>query len=134
LLVEYVGRYSLLCNIVDILHLYIIPTKKVSILNILALVYAVPSMFINKLTNAVFWQTRDGGTNACVGKRKNKSQGNQIMLPKIIQCRHLRTPASSGSVSGFVWVSCQSEINRPIKIDCKSRSKKKKDLSCLYNY
>jgi len=47
--------------------------------NILALIYGVPSMFINKLTNAMFWQTRDGGTNACVGKkRKNKNQGNQI--------------------------------------------------------
>lgn len=28
----------------------------------------------------------------------------------------LRTSASSGSVSGFVCVSCQSEINRAIKI------------------
>lgn len=48
------------------------------------------------------------------------------MLPRIIQCRHLRTPASSGSVSGFVWVSCQSEINRPIKIACASMSVNKK--------
>lgn len=28
----------------------------------------------------------------------------------------LRTSASSGSVSGFVCVSCQSEMNRAIKI------------------
>lgn len=52
---------------------------RVPMVNILALIYGVPSMFINKLTNAMFWQTRDGGTNACVGKkRKNKNQGNQI--------------------------------------------------------
>jgi len=48
------------------------------------------------------------------------------MLPRIIQCRHLRTPASSGSVSGFVCVSCQSEINRPIKIACTSPGVNKK--------
>lgn len=74
-------------------------------------------LFINKQTIIVLTDSIHSG----YGKRKNKTK-----VIKMLQefSRHLRTSASSGSVSGLVCVSCQSEINRPIKISSTSRHKK----------